>query len=96
MKTYPLTPTQLNQLRTRLLELGVTLPDGQEGVLIHGGIQLKYFYSPTSYCAGTPNLASPGVLTLSILKKPLVLPASAIWVQVGAWINEATASPNPA
>ena len=93
MKTYPLTPTQLNQLRTRLLELGVTLPDGQEGVLIHGGIQLKYFYAPTASCFGS---VTPGCLTLSIQKKPLVLPASAIWVQVGAWISEATATQSPA
>ena len=88
VKTYPLTPTQLNQLRTRLLELGVTLPDGQEGVLIHGGIQLKYFYSPETTQLFGPN--QPGVLTLSIVKKPLVVPAAAIWAQVGGWIDDAT------
>ena len=92
MKTYPLTPTQLNQLKTRLLELGVTLPDGQEGVLVHGKVELKYFYAATAFCEGSN---APGVLTLSILKKPWI-PAAEIWKVVDQWINEALANRNPA
>jgi hypothetical protein len=80
MKTFPLTPDQFNQLRTRLLELGITIP-GNEGTIIHSGIELKYFYLPPVLMFGT------GTLTLSIQKKPIFVPNSMIWDKVGEWLG---------
>ena len=73
MKTYPLTQQQFDSLRTRLLQQGVTLPDGADGVLAHSGIELGYHYDG-------------GKLTLKILKKPFIAPTSMIWDQVTKWV----------
>jgi hypothetical protein len=72
MKTYPLTAQQFDALRTRLLQQGVTLPDGADGVLAHFGIELGYHYDGAK-------------LTLKILKKPFI-PTSMIWEQVDKWV----------
>jgi hypothetical protein len=72
MKTYPLTPQQFDALRTRLLQLGITLPDGTDGVLAHSGIELGYHYDGVN-------------LTLKILKKPFI-PTSMIWERVDKWV----------
>jgi hypothetical protein len=79
MKTYPLTPQQFAALRTRLLEAGITLPAESQGILEFKGIQLKYAYFP-------PDSMRAGSLTLSILKRPMLIPASMIWERVDGWI----------
>lgn len=73
MKTYPLTPSGFTALRTRLLELGVTLPAEDAGVLSYQGIVLNYNYDGIT-------------LTLSIRQKPFIVPSSMIWDQVDKWI----------
>jgi hypothetical protein len=75
MKTFPLTPQQFDALRTRLLTLGITLPDGTDGTIASNGVELKYHYD------------GAGVLTLAILKKPWIAPTQVIWDQVGKWIQ---------
>jgi hypothetical protein len=80
MKTYPLTPSQFNALRTRLLEAGITLPNDKQGVLSFKGIELKYSYFP-------PDSMRSGSLVLSILKRPLLISANLIWGQVDQWIG---------
>lgn len=72
MKTYPLTQQQFDSLRTRLLQQGVTLPDGADGVISYKSIQLKYNYDGMK-------------LTLTIVKKGWI-PASMIWEQVDRWV----------
>jgi|HubBroStandDraft_2_1064218.scaffolds.fasta_scaffold134358_4 hypothetical protein len=79
MKTYPLTPQQFSVLRTRLLELGATLPAENEGTLSYSGIDLKYHYDGAA-------------LTLSILKRPIFVPASMIWEKVDEWVSSSLAS----
>lgn len=78
MKTYPLTPSQFSALRTRLLEAGITLNAApglyQNGVLSYLRIQLKYNYDGVK-------------LTLSILKRPMLISANLIWGQVDGWIG---------
>lgn len=77
MKTYPLTPEQFNQLRTRLLQLGITLPDGNDGEIAHGSlVTLGYHYDP-------PNL------NLTILKKSVWVSENRIWNAVADWLNPA-------
>lgn len=84
MKTYPLTPEQFNQLRTRLLQLGITLPDGNDGEIHYKGIVLKYDYEEADPHSTAD--ATKGVLTLSVLKK-LLVPESVIWSKVGEWLS---------
>lgn len=74
MKTYSVSPIQFSALRTRLMELGVTLPAESDGVISHSGIELKYHYDGA-------------VLTLSVQKRPMLLPVSFIWTQVDKWIG---------
>jgi hypothetical protein len=74
MKTYSLTPQQFAALRTKLLETGITLPSDSQGVLSFKGIELKYRYDGAK-------------LTLSILKRPMLIPASLIWEQVDKWVG---------
>ena len=73
MKTYPLTPQGFTALRTRLLELGVTLPTEAYGDLTYQGIKLRYSYDGEA-------------LQLSIQQKPFLIPASMIWEQVDKWL----------
>lgn len=75
MKIYTLTPDQFNALRTRLLEAGVTLPDGSQGILSFKNIDLKYNYNGSH------------LLTLSILKRPFLIAPSLIWAQVDSWVQ---------
>ncbi len=77
MKTYPLTPQQFSALRTKLLELGVTLPAGDVGILEHSGITLSYSYDGTS-------------LRLKIEDKPFFAPTSLIWDKVDEWLKLAS------
>lgn len=73
MKTYSLTQQQFDSLRTRLLQQGVTLPDGADGVLAHSGIELGYHFDGQK-------------LTLKITRKPFILPTSMIWEKVDQWV----------
>lgn len=73
MKTYSLTPDQFAALRTRLLELGVTLPAEDDGTLVYQGITLGYHYDGAT-------------LTLKVQQKPFFVPTSMIWDQVDRWI----------
>ena len=75
MKTYPLTPQGFAALRTRLLELGVTLPAEDDGVLAYSGIELKYHYDGAAK------------LTLSVQKKPIWVSTSLIWEKVDGWVK---------
>ena len=75
MKTYSLSPQQFSALRTRLLELGVTLPDGNQGNISYQGIVLSYAYDGT------------GTLALDVVKKPMFVPASLIWEKVDQWVT---------
>ena len=75
MKTYPLSPSGFAALRTRLLELGVTLPADSDGTISYNGIELKYHYDGVAQ------------LTLSIQKRPFLAPASMIWEQVDKWLS---------
>ena len=74
MKTYSLTPTQFNALRSKLLSQGIQLPSDSQGVLSFKRIELKYNYDGAK-------------LTLSILKRPMLIPASMIWEQVDKWVG---------
>lgn len=74
MKTYLLTPAGFDALRTKLLDLGITLPSGADGVLSYNGIELKYRYDGSA------------ALTLTVMKKPMLVPSSLIWEQVDKWI----------
>ena len=74
MKTYPLTPTQFNALRAKLLLQGIQLPSDSQGVLSFKGIELKYNYDGAK-------------LTLSVLKKPFLIAESLIWGEVDKWIQ---------
>ena len=74
MKTYPLTTTGFDALRTKLLSMGVTLPSDSDGTLSHDGVTLKYRYDGTA-------------LTLSIQQKPFYVPASLIWDEVDGWLS---------
>jgi len=77
MKTFPCTPAQFNALRSRLLEQGITIPSGDDGIIsteTPAHIALKYHYDGDS------------TLTLSILEKPLFLPSAMIWEKVSEWI----------
>lgn len=73
MKTFPCLPSQFDSLRSRLMQLGVTLPSGTDGVIAHSGIELKYHYDGAT-------------LTISILKKPFILSSSLVWSKVEEWI----------
>ena len=73
MKTYQLTPQGFAALRTRLLELGVTLPAEASGDLLYQGIKLRYSYDGEA-------------LQLSIQQKPFLVPASMIWERVDQWL----------
>lgn len=73
MKTYSLTPQQFTALRSKLLEAGITVPSDITGVLSFKNIELKYTYTG-------------GSLTLSILKRPILIPPSMIWDAVDGWI----------
>lgn len=83
MKTYSLTPEQFSALRTKLLEMGVTLPAENSGTLAHSGITLKYNYRPPD------SMHVTGSLTLSVQQKPFLIPESMIWNQVDTWIQSA-------
>lgn len=74
MKTYPLTPTQFNALRTKLLSQDIQLPSDSQGVLSFKGIELKYNYDGAK-------------LTLSVLKKPFLIAESLIWGEVDKWVQ---------
>jgi hypothetical protein len=74
MKTYPLNLTQFAALRLKLLGNGITLPSDSQGVLSFKGIELKYAYDGAK-------------LTLSILKRPMLIPPSMIWEQVDKWVQ---------
>jgi hypothetical protein len=74
MKTYSLTPTQFNALRSKLLLQGIQLPSDSQGVLSFKGIELKYNYDGAK-------------LTLSVLKKPFLIPESLIWGEVDKWVQ---------
>lgn len=74
MKTYPLTPTQFNALRAKLLLQGIQLPSDSQGVLSFKGIELKYNYDGAK-------------LTLSVLKKPFLIAESLIWGEVDKWVQ---------
>jgi len=73
MKTYPLTPQQFDALRTRLLQMKIALPLYSEGVIAQNGIELKFHYDGAK-------------LTLSIQKKPALIPGAMIWKTVDEWI----------
>jgi hypothetical protein len=74
MKTYSLTATQFNALRAKLLSQGIQLPSDSQGVLSFKGIELKYNYNGSK-------------LTLSVLKKPFLIPESLIWGEVDKWVG---------
>ena len=74
MKTYPLTPTQFNALRAKLLLQGIQLPSDSQGVLSFKGIELKYNYDGAK-------------LTLSVLKTPFLIAESLIWGEVDKWVQ---------
>jgi len=83
MKRYAVTPAQFNQLRTWLLELGTTLPAESEGELTYlpsgkaaaAAIVLKYHYDGAQ-------------LTLSILKRPMLISPGRVWAVVDSWLAE--------
>jgi len=75
MKTYLLTPAGFDALRTKLLELGITLPSGADGVLPYKGIELKYHYDGSA------------VLTMTVIKRPMWIPSSLIWEKVDGWLS---------
>ena len=74
MKTYPLSPSSFAALRSRLLELGVTLPDGNGGRIRSNGVVLEYQYDGET-------------LTLKGIEKPFIVPWSTIWNKVDEWLN---------
>lgn len=76
-KTYPLSPSGFSALRSRLLELGVTLPADTEGTLEHRGVYLQYRYIP-------------GTLTLKIIRQPIIVATWYIWNQVDKWLGLAS------
>jgi hypothetical protein len=77
MKTYPMSQSAFDALRTRLLEAGVTLPDGYFGTLEYRGIKLKYSFDGEK-------------LTLSVQQKPFLIPAGEIWKVVDGWVSGTT------
>ena len=74
MKTYPLTTQQFNALRTHLLLSGIQIPSDGQGIIAFKGIQLKYNYDGTT-------------LTLSILKRPMLISPTLIWGQIDQWLQ---------
>jgi ABC-type sulfate transport system permease subunit len=74
MKTYPLTQAGFHALRTRLLSMGATVPDGTDGTISTRGIVLKYHFDGKQ-------------LTLSILEKPFLIPSALIWSTVDEWLT---------
>jgi len=77
MRTYPLTPQQFSALRTKLLELGISLPAESTGLLSYQGITLGYSYDGQT-------------LTLTEGKKPFFAPWSLIWDKVDEWLKLAS------
>jgi hypothetical protein len=75
MKTYSLSQTGFDQLRTRLLANGITLPTGTDGEISYKGIRLKYHFDPAKQ-----------QMTLAILEKPFIAPSAMIWEKVDQWI----------
>lgn len=75
MKTYPLTQEQFLALRTRLLQQGVSIPQGTDGTISQSGVVLKYHYDNEQQR-----------LTLSIVQKPWIASSGMIWDQVDRWI----------
>jgi hypothetical protein len=73
MKTYTLDQARFDRLRTKLLTLGITLPDGENGIITYSAVELKYHYAD-------------GVLTLAILRKPFIIPARTVWDRVDGWL----------
>jgi hypothetical protein len=97
MKTYPLTPEQFNALRTKLLQMGVQLEDGNDGEIAYRGIRLKYHYRAQLDYSTAHNLGldwdsvnagrTKGLLTLTILEKPFLISQGLIWGKVDEWIG---------
>jgi hypothetical protein len=83
MKTYPLTPEQFNALKTKLIQMGVQLEDGNDGEIAYKGIKLKYRYWP-------PDSMRSGSLTLTILEKPFLISQGLIWGKVDEWLGLAS------
>ena len=77
MKTYVLSPSGFSALRTRLLELGVTLPDGNAGRIRSNGVVLEYQYDGET-------------LTLKGIEKPFIAPWSMVWAKVDEWLDLAS------
>lgn len=74
MKTYQLAPSGFDALRTKLLQSGITLPSGSDGTISQHGIELKYHYDGKT-------------LTLTVQKKPFLIPAAMIWKTVDEWVG---------
>jgi len=74
-KLYPLTTEQFNALRTRLLGMGISIPNGSDGEISHSGLTLKYSYSGSA-------------LTLTISNKPWIVSERMIWDKVDQWLAD--------
>lgn len=75
MKTFSLNQAGFDRLRTRLLQLGISLPSGTDGTIAQSGCELKYHFD-----------AQQQKLTLAILKKPWIAPEAMIWDKVSEWL----------
>jgi hypothetical protein len=72
--SYPLTETGFDALRTKLLALGVTIPAGTRGT-VSGVRDILLGYDFTG-----------ALLTITILKKPVLIPAGEVWKVVDQWV----------
>lgn len=73
------TEAGIQSLRQSLQELGITVPEGDSGVVTYQGVKLGIDYAQADQ-----------KLSLKILEKPAFIPESLIWQMLDARVQKAT------
>lgn len=82
-RQYTITRDQLNALRLVIKSTGYTLPEGDSGPLSYKSLPGEI--------EGTFEYTEP-VLTLTITKKPFLLPVKVIWGEIDEHVEDAGGS----